>query len=462
MSKEIVLEVQNLSKRFKVYPRSWGRIREWLTLGRRSYHRDFWSLKDVSFKLHKGEFLGIIGPNWAGKSTLLRVITGVLDPTEGSYKVSGRVLSLLELNSGLDPSLTGRENIIRTTHLLGFPDDYPNERMEQIANFAELGDFFDQPMGTYSSGMRIRLAFSMFAFLDCDILILDEVLAVGDIFFKQKCYGRLEQLIKQDTAVLLVTQSTGVVSHFCDNVILMNKGKIVFHGAADQAVQKYFLIKNLDARVKAGELYIEEEYLPSSTDLQSPAQSLITDWPSESLFLKSPVPVSTDHGSVFLSRLLVCDEKGVPRQVFTQGEKACFYIEYLAKESIGIPVTELKITTEKNLVVHGKDSLQHHMQMPSKVEKGQMIQLRQTLKLDLRPGNYVFDICLYSLHPKDYRLLGALSPSELQEKKVVITRVKPAGMITIVPSNNSRSMGVHTGLCNLDGELTLSVINTVE
>ena len=185
MNVEIVLQVKNLGKRFKLYSDTWGRIKEWLTFGRHSYHKDFWSLKDISFQVHRGGFLGVIGPNGAGKSTLLKVITGVLEPTEGSYQIDGKVLSLIELSGGMDDDLTGRENIIRSAQLLGFPDGYLKERMTHIAEFADLGDFFDTPLRFYSSGMRIRLAFSLFAFLECDVLILDEVLAVGDIFLNK-------------------------------------------------------------------------------------------------------------------------------------------------------------------------------------------------------------------------------------------------------------------------------------
>ncbi|NOH04660.1 MAG: ABC transporter ATP-binding protein [Chloroflexi bacterium] len=455
MKNEVVLEVNNLSKRFKVYSSSWGRIKEWLTFGSRSYHKDFWSLKGVSFKLNKGEFLGIIGPNGAGKSTLLKVITGVLDATGGSYRTTGKVLSLLELSGGLDNALTGRENIIRTSHLLGFPDSYIGDRMEQIADFAELGDFFDRPLGTYSSGMRIRLAFSMFAFLDCDILILDEVLAVGDIFFKQKCYARLEQLIERNTAILFVTQSTGVVSHYCDSVILMNKGEIVYHGAADQAVQKYFQIKNLDSRLKAGDTFIEEDYL-SSAEIQNLPQK--SEWPSDALFANSLIRKPDLQTGPSVTQLLLCDEKGVPKQVFRQGEKAYFYFSHQIRENAGVPVPEINLTTEKNLVVHGKNSLQYHAKVPLRVRKNDTLRVRQVIKLDIRPGNYVFDINLYSIHPADYARLNTMTPSEFKEKRAVILQIKPAGIITIVPAEDDRATGVHNGLCNLDGELSVSIL----
>ncbi|MEH1934147.1 MAG: ABC transporter ATP-binding protein, partial [Nostoc sp.] len=205
MSDDIILQVNNLSKCFKIYPNPWHRAREWLSLGNNTYHQPFWSLKDVSFTVRKGDFFGIVGENGAGKSTLLKIITGVLKPTSGSYQLNGKVLSLLELGTDFNPELSGRGNAIYSAELLGFPQGYVQEQLKQIEDFSELGDFFDRPMKLYSSGMKTRLAFSLFAFLECDVLILDEVLAVGDIFFQQKCYARLEELIAKQITIILVT-----------------------------------------------------------------------------------------------------------------------------------------------------------------------------------------------------------------------------------------------------------------
>ena len=164
MSDDIVLQVNNLSKCFKIYANPWHRAREWLDWQKRSYHQPFWSLKDVSFEVRRGEFLGIIGENGAGKSTLLKIITGVLKPTSGSYQLNGKVLSLLELGTDFNPELSGRGNAIYSAELLGFPEGYVQKRLEAIAEFSELGEFFDRPMKLYSSGMKTRLAFSLFAF----------------------------------------------------------------------------------------------------------------------------------------------------------------------------------------------------------------------------------------------------------------------------------------------------------
>ena len=230
MNNEVVLQVDKLSKRFKVYPTPWHRLQEWATLGRKLCHADFWALHNVSFTMRRGEFLGIIGVNGAGKTTLLKIITGVLQATEGSYQTQGRVLSLLELGIGMNEALTGRENVLTSAQLLGFPDNYAQEQMAQIVEFSELGDFFERPIATYSTGMRMRLAFSMFAFLECDILILDEVTAVGDIFFQQKCYARLSELIAKNTAIILVTHDLNAIQYYCDEVMVLHRGEKIYQG----------------------------------------------------------------------------------------------------------------------------------------------------------------------------------------------------------------------------------------
>jgi lipopolysaccharide transport system ATP-binding protein len=166
MTDNIVLRATGIGKRFKLYPTPWHRALEWASLGRRPGHTDFWAVRNISFEVRRGDCLGIIGVNGAGKSTLLKLVTGVLPPTEGTYQVQGQVLSLLELGIGLNERLTGRQNVIASAQLLAFPDRYAQQRMPQILEFSELGPFFDRPVAIYSTGMRMRLAFSLFAFFD--------------------------------------------------------------------------------------------------------------------------------------------------------------------------------------------------------------------------------------------------------------------------------------------------------
>ena len=235
-----VVRARGLGKRFKLYPSRWGRLIEWLTLGRAVRHEDFWALRNVSFELSRGRSLGIIGVNGSGKSTLLKILSGAMYATEGTFAVRGRVLSLLELGTGLNPELTGRENVINSARLLAFPPGYAQQRMGRIEAFAELGEFFDRPVRLYSSGMLVRLSFSMFACFDPEIFIVDEALSVGDVFFQQKCVGRIEQMLSGGVTMLFVSHDMQLVRRLCDRAILLSHGRVEFDGPPDECVSRYY------------------------------------------------------------------------------------------------------------------------------------------------------------------------------------------------------------------------------
>jgi len=235
-----VVRAQDLGKRFKLYRNPWHRAAEWLTFGRTTLHTEFWALRGVSFDVRRGECLGIIGPNGSGKSTLLKMLSGAMHPTTGTFAVAGRVLSLLELGTGLNPDLSGRANVIQGAELLGFPPDYGRERLADIEAFAELGEFFDRPVRTYSSGMFVRLAFSMFASFEPDVFVVDEALSVGDVFFQQKCVRRIEQMVAGGTTMLFVSHDMQLVQRLCDRGILLGGGRVAFAGEPDELVSRYY------------------------------------------------------------------------------------------------------------------------------------------------------------------------------------------------------------------------------
>lgn len=235
-----IIRVRALSKRFRIYPNRWGRLVEWLTLGRAQRHQDFWALRHIGFDLARGRSLGIIGVNGSGKSTLLKILSGAMYASEGTFDVCGRVLSLLELGTGLNPELTGRQNVINSARLLAFPPGYASQRMGQIESFAELGEFFDRPVRLYSSGMLVRLSFSMFACFDPEIFIVDEALSVGDVFFQQKCVRRIEQMLAGGVTMLFVSHDMQLVRRLCDRAIHLSHGRIEFDGSPDECVSRYY------------------------------------------------------------------------------------------------------------------------------------------------------------------------------------------------------------------------------
>jgi ABC-type polysaccharide/polyol phosphate transport system ATPase subunit len=235
-----LVRATNLSKRFKIYPRPAGRLIEWLTGGRAIRHQDFWALRELNLTLHRGECLGIVGANGSGKSTLLKILAGTLSPTSGDCRVDGRVMAILELGTGFNRELTGRQNIRLASQLLGIGDAYVNEKMADIERFASLGEFMDRPIKLYSSGMGARLAFSLFAFLEPDVLIVDEALAVGDISFQRKCYRRMEEMIGSGRqAVIFVTHDLHAVNKMCTRAVWLRDGRVELEGDPPEVVERY-------------------------------------------------------------------------------------------------------------------------------------------------------------------------------------------------------------------------------
>jgi lipopolysaccharide transport system ATP-binding protein len=230
MSPEAAVSVQGVSKRYEIYARPYDRLRQ-LLFPSQQYFKEFWALKDVSFTLQRGEVLGILGRNGAGKSTLLEIIAGTLSPSAGEVDRCGKVAALLELGSGFSPEFTGRENVRMNAALLGLSARELDARFDQIAAFAEIGEFMDQPVKTYSTGMVLRVAFAVQTAIRPEILIVDEALAVGDARFQKKCFERLNELRAAGTTILLVTHDSGTVVQFCTRAMILERGRI--HAAGE-------------------------------------------------------------------------------------------------------------------------------------------------------------------------------------------------------------------------------------
>jgi len=224
MRSEIAISVSNLTKTYRVFGRPGDRIKQALTFGRVHFHRQFTVLRDISFEIRKGEAVGIVGRNGSGKSTLLQLVCGILKPTSGEVRVSGRVCALLELGSGFNPEFTGRENVYFQGAVIGVPKEEMEARLERILAFADIGQFIDEPVRTYSSGMFVRLAFAVIANVDADVLVIDEALAVGDVFFQQKCMRHLRDFQNKGGTILFVSHDTAAVVGLCEKAILLAAG----------------------------------------------------------------------------------------------------------------------------------------------------------------------------------------------------------------------------------------------
>lgn len=236
---DIVIDVKDVTKVYRLYDQPIDRLKEAISVTHKNYHRDFYALNHINFQVGKGESVGIIGTNGSGKSTILKIITGVLTPTSGCVNINGIVCALLELGAGFNPDYTGIENVYMNGTMMGFSREQMDKKLQEILDFADIGDFVNQPVKSYSSGMFVRLAFAMYVAMDPEILIVDEALSVGDVFFQAKCYHRMDELRRNGTTILMVTHDLGSVMKYCDRVILINKGEKISEGQPGDMVDLY-------------------------------------------------------------------------------------------------------------------------------------------------------------------------------------------------------------------------------
>ena len=236
---DVAISVKNITKVYSLYDKPIDRLKEALNPFKKSYHHDFYALKDVSFDIKKGETVGIIGKNGAGKSTLLKIITGVLTPTSGDVEIKGKIASLLELGAGFNPEMTGIENIYLNGTIMGFSKEEMDQKVDAILEFADIGEFIYQPVKMYSSGMFARLAFSVAINVEPDILIVDEALSVGDMAFQNKCFRQMDSFVDRDKVMLFVSHSLSAIRLLCDKVVWLSDGKIIDAGDTEIVTQKY-------------------------------------------------------------------------------------------------------------------------------------------------------------------------------------------------------------------------------
>lgn len=253
MEKKKVIQVQHLSKMYKLYDKPSDRLKEALGLSRKKRYREHYALNDVNFDIEEGECVGIIGVNGSGKSTILKIITGVLNPTEGEVKVNGRISALLELGAGFNMEYSGLENVYLNGTMIGFSKEEIDARLDDILAFADIGDYIHQPVKMYSSGMFVRLAFAVAINIDPEILIVDEALSVGDVFFQAKCYHKFEEFKAQGKTILFVSHDLSSISKYCDRVILLHKGQMLDQGTPKAMVDMYKQLLVHQDPVKQGE-----------------------------------------------------------------------------------------------------------------------------------------------------------------------------------------------------------------
>lgn len=333
MSSNNAIEVTGLSKCYHIYDRPKDRLVQMLTLGRKQKFREFWALCDTSFAIGRGETVGIIGRNGSGKSTLLQMICGTVSPTTGSVTTNGRVAALLELGAGFNSEFTGRENVLLNASILGFPQETMRERMTEVLAFSELGDFLDQPVKTYSSGMYARLAFSIAIHVDPEILIVDEALAVGDSRFVAKCMRRIKEIQERGATILFVSHDIGSVRTLCQRAIWLDNGKLVDDGGVFPVTGKYmeYMFKDEVSEEKS----LREEIVACEASIHEASNSVTTITPVLSGAIVSQVEQALDARPVthwgsrkgLILGASVCDTDGIRRDVIPWGKPVDIFID---------------------------------------------------------------------------------------------------------------------------------------
>ncbi len=363
-------------------------MKEALNPFRKSYHTDFYALKNVSFEIEKGDALGIVGQNGSGKSTLLKILSRVLTPTSGKFEIKGRVISLLELGSGFNPELTGMENIYFYGTILGFNKKKIESKLDDILSFADIGQFVYQPLKTYSSGMRSRLAFAVASHVDPDILILDEVLAVGDLRFKQKCYRAMDNLINQKRTVILVSHDTGAITNFCNKTMWLNEGTVHDFGPSSEVVKKYvgFMTYGLETSVKKSKaVEAQKETNPNSKKADIAAQKI--HWTDV-----SKLESFGDYGALIEAVSLYFRDTGERVDVIKGGEWLSLYAKIRISDNIVSPGFGIKLKDKRGNGVFTANNYLYNKELPS-LKSEQTIIIRTDFRFPLlMEGKYTLTI----------------------------------------------------------------------
>ena len=479
---QVVVSVKHISKVYNIFDKPSHRflkpilgrlrllpflpksIRKKIDFKFHQYGREFFALHNISFDIKKGESFGIIGKNGAGKSTLLQIITGILNPTSGTTIVHGRVAALLELGAGFNPEFSGRENIFMNASILGFTEEQTKAKLEEIIDFSEIRAFIDQPVKTYSSGMFVRLAFSVQACLEPDILIVDEALSVGDMFFQQKCHARMEELEKKGTTLIFVSHDLGSIEKYCKRAMLLENGRIIKEGNVGDVVTHYYYSNrakvnpiiedtNLQSGIEVPEKDIDSIYADQSDNISGNIR-----WPLASELIEiNKSMVNGDPHHAELVSFAIRNSDNLATHIFEMGEEIKVYYEFLLHKSSKSPVGDICITNNKSMAINDTVSVQTLKESPKQVLKGQRVRFCQTIKLDICPGEYGL-AAGYGEIPYDvFKRIDVISQAELSTQMRGIVSYGGCVVIQVIAKKNGIEMPFY-GIVGLETSHEVEVV----
>ena len=443
MPGEYAIDVRDVTKIYKLYDKPIDRLKESLNPLHRNYHRDFYALNHISFQVKKGETVGIIGTNGSGKSTILKIITGVLTPTIGTVQVDGVISALLELGAGFNMDYTGIENIYMNGTMMGFSRKEMDEKLQDILDFADIGDFVYQPVKTYSSGMFVRLAFALAINVDPEILIVDEALSVGDVFFQAKCYRRMEEIRKSGTTILMVTHDMGSIIKYCDKVFLLNRGEFVAEGAPGRMVDLY-------KKILAGQMESLKEELEEMNDFSGDSVSgggaledkeFKKEETRSGGLMKDKIAVNANRteygdGRAEIFDFGLEDQRGnlsnliLKGEMFTIREKIRFFADIKA------PIFTYTIKDKKGTSLTGTNTMYEGADIKP-VKNGDVYEVSFTQKMTLQGGEYLLSMSCTGFEGEEH---------------VVYHRLYDVASITVI--SNKNTVGVYDMESTVEAKLT--------
>ncbi len=376
--RQIAIEVKDVDKVYKLYEKPSDRIKEALGLGSKVRHTDHKALSDVSMTIYQGETVGIIGTNGSGKSTILKIITGVLNPTAGEVKVNGRISALLELGAGFNMEYNGIENIYLNGTMIGFTEKEIDEKLQSILDFADIGEYVYQPVKTYSSGMFVRLAFAVAINIDPEILIVDEALSVGDVFFQAKCYHKFEEFKAMGKTILFVSHDLSSIAKYCDRVVLLNQGTKLGEGAPKEMIDTY------------KQVLVGQYQLPES----SSEGNLLEDEDIRKLASGQNInPDLLEYGSkkAEIVEYYFTDDKGVHTSAVVKGSRFTIHMKVEIKEDIQAPIFAFSFKNIKGTEITGTNTM-FEKSFLEPVSAGDAKEITFEQEMNLQGGDYLLSL----------------------------------------------------------------------
>lgn len=420
--REIAIKVEHVDKVYKLYEKPSDRLKEALGFVK-NRHTDHSALKDVNIDIYKGETVGIIGTNGSGKSTILKIITGVLNPTGGSVTVDGRISALLELGAGFNMEYNGIENIYLNGTMIGFSEKEIDEKMDAILEFADIGEYVYQPVKTYSSGMFVRLAFAVAINIEPEILIVDEALSVGDVFFQAKCYHKFEEFKEQGKTILFVSHDLSSIAKYCDRVVLLNQGVKLGEGTPKEMIDIYkkVLVGQYDLPEPGQERLLDDEELRAAVkaemDGEKPGKAASKD-------AQKVNPDLIEYGSqkAVISEYYITDERGIKTSAILKGSEYSIHMKVKVNEHIPAPIFAFTIKNIKGTEITGTNTMIEKSFL-EEVNPGEEKEIIFTQRMNLQGGEYLlslgctgFEKDIFTVY---HRLYDVLNMTVISDKDTV-------------------------------------------